>query len=85
MLNGTDVISAMTRDLRRYARQTNFRLFVGFLLLLLLLGEGLIWFLYGREAAILGLICLLAGLAPLALIWLLLLLAEKIVRRANGR
>jgi len=75
----------MTRDLRRYARQTNFRLFVGFLLLLLLLGEGLIWFLYGREAAILGLICLLAGLAPLALIWLLLLLAEKIVRRANGR
>ena len=75
----------MTRDLRRYARQTNFRLFAGFLLLLFLLGEGLIWSFYGREAAILGFICILAGLAPLALIWLLLLLAEKIVRRANGR
>ena len=75
----------MTRDLRRYARQTNFRLFAGFLLLLFLLGEGLIWSFYGRQAAILGLICLLAGLAPLVLIWLLLWLAEKLVRRAIGR
>ena len=75
----------MTRDLRRYARQTNFRLFAGFLLLLLGLGEGLIWSFYGREAAILGFVCLLGGVVPIVLIWLLLLLAEKLVRRANGR
>jgi hypothetical protein len=62
----------MTRDLRRYARDTNVRLFVGFLLILFLVGDGLIWAIYGREAAILGMVCLLAGLFPLLLIALAL-------------
>ena len=66
------LIRMMTRDLRRYARETNIRLFVGFLLILFLIGDGLIWVIYGREAAILGVICLLAGLAPLLLIGLAL-------------
>ena len=75
----------MTRDLRRYARQTNIQLFAGFLALLLIIGEGLIWKLYGLQAAFLGIICIFAGLAPLLLIWLLLTIAERIVKRANGR
>lgn len=62
----------MTRDLRRYARDTNVRLFVGFLLILFLVGDGLIWIIYGREAALLGLVCLLAGLFPLLLIAMVL-------------
>lgn len=73
----------MSRDLRRYARQTNIRLFAGFLLLLFVVGDGLIFVIYGREAALLGLICILAGLAPLGLIWVVLFLIERIVRRSQ--
>ena len=66
----------MTRDLRKYAHQTNVRLFLGFLLLLFLVGDGLIYGIYGREAAILGLLCILIGLAPLVLIWTALWLMD---------
>jgi len=60
----------MSRDLRRYARQTNTRLFIGFLLLLLIVGDGLIYLIYGRSAAFIGLTCILLGLLPLVLVWL---------------
>ena len=73
----------MTRDLRRYARQTNVRLFAGFLLILMILGDGLIYVYYGPQAAILGLTCILFGLAPLVIIWIALWIIELIVRRAN--
>ncbi|HSB66531.1 MAG TPA: hypothetical protein VLD65_08125 [Anaerolineales bacterium] len=73
----------MIRDLRRYAQQTNLRLILGGLLLLFLVGDGLIYFIYGRRAAVMGFICLVAGLAPLTLIWLALAVLDWIVRRAN--
>ena len=53
----------MSRDLRQYARQTNFRLIVGFILLLFIVGDGLIYLFYGQGAALMGLICLLGGFA----------------------
>ncbi len=58
----------MIRDLRKYARQTNIRLFAGFIFLLFIIGDGLIYLFLGRGAAILGLICLLGGLSPVVLI-----------------
>jgi hypothetical protein len=73
----------VTRDLRQYAKRTDIQLIAGFILLLFLVGEGLIWFFYGREGAILGLFCTVAGIAPIVLIWLLLSLAEKLVKRAS--
>jgi hypothetical protein len=73
----------MTRDLRRYARQTNVQLFVGFLLILFILGDGLIYWFYGREAAVFGLICLAAGLVPLLLIWGLLAFLGWVAKKAN--
>jgi uncharacterized SAM-binding protein YcdF (DUF218 family) len=73
----------MNRDLRKYARQTNIRLFLGFLILLLLVGDGLIYVIYGPQAAVLGVVCILAGLAPLVLIWAVLMLLEFIVRRSK--
>jgi hypothetical protein len=74
----------MARDLRRYARQTNVRLFVGFFLILFVVGDGLIWVIWGREAALLGLACLLAGLAPLGLIFLALWAIEWIAKKGQG-
>jgi uncharacterized SAM-binding protein YcdF (DUF218 family) len=73
----------MSRDLRQYNRQTITRLIVGGLLLLFVVGDGLIYLIYGRDSAIFGLICLFAGLSPLVLIWLALMLVDWIARRAN--
>jgi len=73
----------MTRDLRKYARQTNVRLAVGAVLLLFLVGTGLIYFIYGPGAAVTGLLCLLAGLSPIALIILSLAVLDWIQKRAN--
>ncbi len=70
-------------DLRNYAKQTNTRLLIGGIALLFIVGDGLIYLFYGQQAALMGLICLLAGLSPLLIIWLLLLLVEWIVKRAD--
>ena len=71
------------RDLRKYARQTNARLIGGGLLLLVLVGLGLIYGFYGPGGAVTGLVCILAGLAPVALIAAALWGLEKFVRRVN--
>ena len=73
----------MTRDLRKYARQTNVRIGVGAALLLLIVGTSLIYFIYGPGAAVSGLLCLLAGLLPIGLIFLSLALLDWIQKRAN--
>lgn len=75
----------MGRDLRRYASQTNVRLGIGGILLLFVVGDGLIYLIYGRGAALMGLLCLLLGLAPLALIWLALTGLDWVVKRANRK
>lgn len=74
----------MSRDLRRYTRQTNIRLLLGFIFLLLFVGDGAIYMIYGPAAAVSGIICIFAGLAPLALIYFSLYILEWIVKRANG-
>jgi hypothetical protein len=73
----------MTRDLRKYARQTNVRLLAGFVLILFVIGDGLIYLFYGRQAAFLGVICLIFGLIPLLLIWSALWVMDIIVQKAN--
>jgi hypothetical protein len=73
----------MGRDLRRYARITQARLIVGAVALTLTVGAGLIWWVYGPQAAALGAICILAGVVPSLLILIGLLAFEWIVRRAN--
>jgi len=73
----------MTRDLRKYAKQTNVRLGVGAFLLLLIVGTGLIYYIYGPGAAVGGLLCLLAALVPIGLILLSLAVLDWIQKRAN--
>jgi hypothetical protein len=71
------------RDLRKYAKTTNVRLFVGFILLLIIVGVGLIYLIYGPGAAVTGLICVLAGLVPIVLIYFILLAIEAVAKKAN--
>jgi hypothetical protein len=72
------------RDLSKYARQTDVQLIIGFSLLLIVVGLGLIFFIWGAGAAVAGLICVGAALLPvlavLGAIWIIDLLA----RRARG-
>jgi hypothetical protein len=73
----------MTRDIRKYAKQTNIRLIVGGIIILFVLGDTLIYIFYGLNAALLGLLCLVGGLAPVGLIILILAIFEWVVKRAN--
>ena len=70
----------MGRDLREYARQTRTQLVLGFLLVVFLVGDGLIFILYGREAGVFGLICIGGALIPVLFIALFLWIAERVVK-----
>ena len=74
----------MTHDLRRYARQTNVRLIGGALLLLFIVGDGLIYLIYGKSAVLMSLLCLLAGLTPVALTLLALSLLAWVTKKVRG-
>jgi len=69
------------RYLRKYARQTQTRLIIGLLMLAFSLGLSLIWFLYGQDAALLGLVCLAGILIPLLLIVIILNIIERITTK----
>lgn len=70
----------MSRDIRQYMKQTETRLILGFLVLVFLIGDGLIFYIYGTGAGIAGLICLAGMMVPVFLIVLFLWIAEKVVQ-----
>jgi len=69
------------RDLRRFATGTTFRLVAGGVAILFIVGLTLIGIIYGKNAAFLGFICLLAGLAPIVLIYFFLKILDWISKR----
>ncbi len=73
----------MSRDLRKYARQTNIQLAVGAVLVLFIIGDGLIYVFYGGGAALMGILCLLGGMVPIVLVILVLLLFDWIQKHAD--
>jgi hypothetical protein len=73
----------MSRDLRDYARKTNFRLGVAAFFLLFVVGIGLIYLIYGREAAVLGFSCLMFALIPVGLIVFFFYLIDWMMKRAG--
>ena len=73
----------MSRDLRRYNRQTATRLIIGGLFLLLVVGDGLIYLFYGPSAAVTGLICIGGGLVPVGITVLVLEILGWIARKVD--
>ena len=73
------------RDLREYSKQTNIRLILGALILLLVVGIGLIWLIYGPDAAGMGLVCLLAALFPVIIILSVFIFIDWIISRARPK
>jgi hypothetical protein len=63
----------MPADLRAYTRQTKYRALVWFVIILVVVGLGLVWLLYGKGAALMGLLCLVGALIPVSLIALAML------------
>lgn len=75
----------MTRDLRDYARKTNVRLGIGAVLLLFVIGLGLIFLIYGQDAAQMGFLCLIAGLTPVVLILIIFFFIDRIMKNAGRK
>ena len=73
----------MSRNLRDYARKTNVRLGVGAFFLLFIIGVGLIYLIYGKQAAALGFLCLMLALVPIVMIALVFFLFDWIMKRAG--
>jgi len=73
----------MSRDLRKYGRQTSVQLIVGALALLFLVGGGLIYLIYGPGAAVTALLCMGALLLPIALVLLFFRIMDWIVQRSK--
>ena len=73
------------RDLREYAKQTGVRLALGAFILLFIVGVGLIWLIYGGEAAGMGLTCLLAALFPVILLLSVFVAIDWILSRARPK
>ena len=73
----------MPRDLRKYASNTTAQLIIGGLLLLFVVGLGLIAWIYGSSAALLGFVCILGGLLVVGLITLFVFGLDFITKRIN--
>ena len=71
----------MTRDLREYTKKTRTRLVLGFLILVFLVGDGLIFLFYGKESGLFGFVCILGALVPVLLVFIFLEIAERIVNK----
>ena len=67
-------------DPRRHMQQTQGRLIVAGLAILLIVGGGLVWLLYGDVAAVSAVACLLVAVGLVGLLWLMLVLLEKWAR-----
>lgn len=74
----------MPQDLRKYASTTNKRLVIGAIVLILVVGVGLIAWLYGKGAAAAGLLCILGGLGLVGLVVLFMHVIGIIVKKNNG-
>lgn len=73
----------MKNDLRKYANQTTFRIILGGLALTFILGNLLIAWIFGQQAAIFSLFCMFAALIPVALIAIALWIMDWIAKRGD--
>ena len=71
----------MPIDPKKYHTQTKFRLVLWFVFLLITVGLGMIWLIYGKNAAFMGLFCLLGMVVPVGLVALVMFGLDRIVKK----
>jgi len=69
----------MERDLRKYANSTLFRLILGGLVLVTVVGFILISIFYGINAAFFGLFCVVAALIPIAILLIIFFFLNRYI------
>lgn len=67
-------------DMRAYRRQTERRLVIAIVLMLVLSGSVVIGLVYGWPAVFTGLLCLLPGAGIFLLLWIVLSIIERVSR-----
>lgn len=67
-------------DPGRHRQQTQTRLVIAGLMILVGIGGGLVWLIYGRSAAITAVLCLMVVVGVIGLLWLILSLLELWVK-----
>ncbi len=67
-------------DLRAYRRQTERRLVIAIVFMLILVGSIVIGLVYGWPAVFTGLLCLLPGAGVFLLLWIVLTVIERLGR-----
>jgi len=75
----------MSKDLRKYHRQTTFQLIVGGIFLLFIVGGGLVYLIWGSNTAVSTLLCMGAALIPVGLILSIFWIMDWIVRRSRNK
>jgi len=75
----------MSRDLRKFQRQTTIRLVIAALGLLFIVGGILIYLIYGQTAAVTSILCMAALMVPIGLIFVFFALMDWIVKRAKEK
>jgi fatty acid desaturase len=71
------------QDLRKFSKQTIRRLIFGTILILIVVGIGLILLIYGKNAAITGLLCVAGMLLPILLIVFVFYIIDLIIKQSN--
>jgi hypothetical protein len=66
-------------DPSRHARQTQVRLLLGGLVILIVVGGGLVWAFYGQRAALAALGCMAGAAGLFGLLWLILWVLGRFV------
>lgn len=73
----------MTFDPRKHFDQTQLHFVIGFVILLILVGLGLIGIFYGLPSALMGLMCVGFGVIPILGIFLILKIIDKLLNKIN--
>jgi hypothetical protein len=67
----------------RHQRQTQARLIIGGFLILIVVGGGLVWLVYGLTEAVTAILCVVAVGGVFGLLWLFLSLLERWVKDSD--
>ncbi len=71
-------------DLKNYSKQTTKHLVFGFFGVLVVVGLGLVALIWGIPAAVSGFLCILTVGIPILLIWLILWVVDRVVRKSRS-
>ena len=75
----------MKQDLRKYSQQTIKRMVIWGILFIFIIGNLMIYIIYGQQAILTGITCMLSGLLPLGAIYLVFLALDYFLKKYNQR